>query len=362
MFKINVRQFRTLLFSIVGLLMFIGFQAPFAYAANPNQQTANSFANGGVVPGQPGVQAGLKDTGFTLDKLAPTPTAPPTGGNAQIAVSLPNGGMAVGHPGTRVRINGTGFTPNSNVTIYTTPQNDPATCTQGGNGLTRFAPHPFQVQSDGTLQVDAVWPANAAIATTPYYICAIDGQGGPTALSTSTFTVAQAVTVNVNPPNVQPGGQVTITGANWLPPQAITVAVVAPGQAGTLATQHVSSDVNGNFTVTLTLPPNAQAGSYSVSVVADNEPTPQMQFKQDNAVTIAAAATTPTPTVAPTVTATTAPTVTPATTPIPVDQPNTASNGSGGGITMLIYVLGGVGILFVVIGIIVFAASSPGTR
>lgn len=285
-------------------------------------------------------------------------------GVAQVTISLPGGGPLVGHPGTKVHLEGTGFTPSVNAALYTTPTNDPAKCLSGADpaalGLTSFATKPtVAVQADGTFQVDTTWPNSAAIATTVYYVCAIAGPAQtPGGLSANGFTVAQPVTIKVmpqSPTTVSPGSQVTISGANWLPPQALTVAIVPPGEAGVVVSDHVTSDANGNFSLMLTIPSTTGAGTYSVSVIADNEPT--MKATLANAVTVAVAATpTPTATTAPTATATTAPTPT-ATTPASTPPPTT-NGGGGGGMTILIFALGGIGTVLIVVGIVLFAAYS----
>gem|GEM_PF-1086299 len=317
----------TILFScIAGLFIIMYVQLPFAYAASAT----------------------------TLPGAAP-----------QVTVSLPGGGPLVGHPGTKVHIAGTGFTPSSMAALYTTPTNDPAKCKSGadpaGLGLTSFATKPtVAVQADGTFQVDTTWPNSAATATTPYYVCATDGSaapGSPGALSATSFTVAQPVTIQVTPQSpttVLPGSQVTVSGTQWLPPQTLTVAIVPPGAAGVVVSDHATPDANGNFSIMLTIPSTTAAGTYSVSVSADGEPT--MKATLANAVTVSAAATpTPTATAAPSPTATTAPTPT-ATTP-PSTPPPTSGGGSGG-MTILIFALGGIGAVLIIVGIVLFAAYS----
>src|SRR5579885_2257643 len=309
-FKKFIHHFTMLFSCIAGLFIIMYVQLPFAYAAGAT-----------ALPG----------------------AAP------QVTISLPGGGPLVGHPGTKVHIAGTGFTPSSTAALYTTPTNDPAKCKSGADpaalGLTSFATKPtVAVQADGTFQVDTTWPNSAATATTPYYVCATDGSsppGSPGGLSATSFTVGQPVTIQVtpqSPTSVSPGSQVTISGANWLPPQTLTVAIIpAGGAGGVVASDHVTSDAAGNFSIMLTIPSTTAAGTYSVSVVADGEPT--MKAALANAVTVSAAATpTPTATAAPSPTATTATTpTTTAVTPTPSSTGNGNSGGGGGGMTILIF-------------------------
>ena len=292
-----------------------------------------------------------------------SPTATP-----QVTITLPSGANpAIGHPGTKVHIAGTNFPPSMTVALYTTPNSDPTKCISGadtaGLGLTSFATSPtIMSQADGTFQIDPKWPNSAAIATTTYYICAISSDPtGAHAISTTSFTVAQAVAITITPQSstpVAPGGQVTIAGSNWLPPQAMTVSIVSPSQATAIVSDHVTSDAQGNFSIALTIPSTAPAGTYSVSVIADNEPT--MKLTQPNAVVVASAATpTPTPAPSPTATATAQATVTP--TPSPATGGNNGGGGGGGsGMTILIFALGGIGAILIIVGIVIFATYSRG--
>lgn len=287
------------------------------------------------------------------------------GAAPQVTISLPGGGPPVGHPGTKVHIAGTGFTPSTTAALYTTPTNDPAKCIVGADpaalGLKSFATKPtVDVQADGTFQVDTTWPNNAATATTPYYVCATAGASGSLGgLSATSFTVAQPVALQVTPQSpttISPGSQVTISGTNWLPPQALTVAIVPPGAAGVVVSDHATPDANGNFSIMLTVPSTTAAGTYSVSVIADGEPT--MKATLANAVTVSASPTpTATATAAPSPTATTAPTPTATTTP----SAPPPTSGGGGGMTILIFALGGIGAVLIIVGIVLFAAYSRAT-
>jgi hypothetical protein len=154
---------------------------------------------------------------------------------------------------------------------------------------------------------------------------------------------------------------VTVTGSNWLPPQTLNVSiVVGNSDAPPVVTQTPASDANGNFSVTLTIPTNADTRVYAVNVYAQNESTPEMTAVDYNAVTVTIAPTatpipTPTPTTAPTVT----PTPTTASTGITQTNntggPNTSTTNSGSSASpMLLVVLGGMGFLLVMAGIVLF--------
>ncbi len=276
----------------------------------------------------------------------------------QVKITQPSvNGNAIGHPGTKVTITGSGFPAGNTLNLYTTPNGDPGKCTVNGdpaaNGLISFATNPtVMVQGDSTFTVTATWPDNAATSTTAYYVCA--ATQGVQGLSSNTFTVAQPVAINVTPTSVAQGDQVTVNGTNWLPPQQLNVSILAGDGSAPIASNVVMSGPDGTFSTILAIPGNAGAASYAVRVYATNETS--MTATQNNALTVTQSATAaPTPTVAPspTATATTQPTETP--------TPSTATTGGSGSasmVTFFIYFLGGIGTLFVLIGVIVFIVYS----
>ncbi len=161
------------------------------------------------------------------------PHAHAVGGTSVTITSPLTNGKAIGHVGTKVNIVGTGFNPGT-INLYTTTSSDGTKCTNAGNpanlGLTVFASSPTVVATQGgTFTLQTTWPDSAGSGGTAYYICAI--ALGPTALSINTFTVAPPVQINVKPSTVPQGGQVIITGSNWLPPQTLNVSIVV-GNSG----------------------------------------------------------------------------------------------------------------------------------
>jgi hypothetical protein len=274
--------------------------------------------------------------------------------NAQVTIQ-----PATGKPGTQVQINGSGFNQDGNVRLFITANQ--ARCTQGipgTGGLQSFNTNPTAQVMNGAFTVSAPWPDNAANAGTAYYICVVGpGPAVNKTLSSNTFTIAQAPSISsVTPASVAPGGQVTVTGANWLPPQPLTVSLFSNGN--TVVSANVNSDANGDFTVALTIPANAQPGAYDVHVVAVNNTG--MAVAQQAAVTVTQPTPTPTAQPSPTLTPTQAPTTTAVTTPTPNSTGNNtgSSGGNGGPPSALLFALGGLGVLLVIVGVILFVAYS----
>jgi hypothetical protein len=281
--------------------------------------------------------------------LTPTPTLmlTPTLTPAPIptlTLSQPgNDNQPIGHPGTKVDITGQGFVPNSSVSLYTAI--NPNQCVTGG-ALTPFSSQPVEkVQADGTFDLQTTWPSNASQPRTAYYVCAIpSGQQG--IASGQTFSVAPNVTVNSSTSAANPGDSITITGDNWLPPHQLQVSIVSKQGAGndnSAASTTATPDTNGHFSVNLTIDNNVQSGQYVVNVIAPNEPTLTNQ-PSTTIITVNGQAT---------------PTPTPAPTPTPT-APSTGEPAKGnGGLTALIFTLGGLGSLCIIVGGVMFAVSGP---
>jgi hypothetical protein len=275
-------------------------------------------------------------------------------GTVQI-MSVQANGLAVGRPGTKITLIGRGFEGDSSITLYTTVNNDQDKCTPAdnpaSNGLLPFKTNPrVSAQDDGTFKLETTWPDNASIPGTPYYICAIaqNVQG----LSAHSFTVAEKTTVTINPTSIAPGGEVTISGSNWLPPQQLNVAIISNNNSIPVVSQVSNSDQAGNFTVTLVLREDTDIGSYTVAVTATNEPTLK-ETKSNALMVMEAASLTPTTTTSSTDTARQA---TNPTSPSQAGSSGSSQSGASNTLTFISYALGGLGTMLIIIGIIMFIA------
>jgi hypothetical protein len=326
--KIFNKQLVVLYCGLMGFLTFAFIFAPATLAAGRHTQQLN------VTP---------TPTGNTPTSTGNTPT---------LTLSEPTmDSSPIGHPGTKVDITGQGFTPNSTIQLYTTA--DPNQCRAGGS-LAQFSSQPIEaVQGNGTFDLQTTWPNNANQPGTAYYVCALSSTtAGEQAISGQTFSVASPVTVSASSTSVNPGDTITITGDNWLPPQQLQVSII-PSQGGTnnnvIANTTTTPDGNGHFSVNLTINSDAQPGQYGVSVVATNEPT--LTNQPNNMIITVNALATPTPT----------PTATPTPTPTPTATVTTGNSGgsSGNGVIILAFILGGLGLLCVIVGGVLFAISGP---
>jgi hypothetical protein len=328
-FKIFTQQFVALVCSLIGFLTFAFAFASitlaagqYAYKPMPSIETPTPILMSTPTP-----------TLTPTSTPTPTPAPPPT-----LTLSQPGSdNQPIGHPGTKVDITGLSFTPNSSVSLYTAI--NPNQCVTGGT-VTQFSSQPTEnVQADGTFDLQTTWPSNASQPGTAYYVCAIPSSGQGIA-SGQTFSVAQNVTVNASSNSVNPGDSITITGDNWLPPLQLQVSIVPKQETGgntnAIASATTTPDSNGHFSVNLTIDNNAQPGQYEIDVVAPDESTLTNQ-PSTAMITINGQAT---------------PTATP-----------TASTGGGsngnGGLTPLIFILGGLGLLCVIAGGVMFAVSRP---
>ncbi len=303
---------------------------------------------------------------YGLIAVLQSPSAHAATPQVMISQAGSNGGAVGGQVGSSIHLSGSGFTPGT-VNLYTTTNNDPTKCTnqgQPGNlGLMPFTPATATAQQDGTFALDTTWPNSAGTVGAAYYICAVT----PTAsmLSSNTFTVTPAPTIVISPTSIAAGGQITITGENWFPPQQLTVAVTDATQT-VIVSQQTNPDQTGKINVMLTIPATAPAGTDTVSVAANDNPS--LKVVQNNALTITATST-PTPTVSPSPSPTPASSPTAASTNVPATPTSSggnaggnggsSSNGGGGGtINILLFLMAGLGIILVIVGIILFAAYS----
>jgi hypothetical protein len=288
---------------------------------------------------------------------------------SQLVLSQPgtNAGAVGGQVGTKIHLYGTGFPASATISLYATVNNDPLKCRDreppAGPGLTPFTPSMVLTQADGTFTLDTTWPSSASSIGASYYVCAVAHLLGK--LSSNTFTVTPPPTISLSTTSVAPGGQVTITGTNWYPPQLLTVTIAdATGTA--LVTGTTTPDQNGALSIILTIPPNAQAGPYSVGIAANNDLS--LKSNQSNALTITGN-TTPTPAASPSPAATSTASSTPVATTSTIPSANTGSidttnsvgtSGSNTMINFLPFTMGGLGILLVLVGILLFVMYSRG--
>lgn len=336
MFKLFITQLVVLCSSLIGFLTFAFMFAPVTLATSQYAQQ------------------------FMLTTATPitTPTTPSTTNKPTLILSEPTMDTSpIGHPGTKVDITGQGFTPNSTISLYTTI--DPNQCKAGGE-LTQFSSQPVEtVQADGTFALHTIWPKNANQPGTAYYVCALSSNtAGESTISGQTFSVAQKVTVSASTSSVNAGDSITLTGENWLPPQQLQVNIVPSQGAGNadnaIASATATPDNNGHFSVNLTIDSNAQPGQYVISIIAPNEPTLINQPNNTIMITVTVQATpTPTPTPTPILTDTPTPTAT------PTPAGTTGGSNGNGGVTILAFTLGGLGLLCVIVGGIMFAVSKP---
>ncbi len=299
-------------------------------------------------------------TAYAQPQATPTPST----GNATISLAVPGSSSLTGHAGTKITITGQGFktAASTMVNIYATLT--PQQCVPGG-ALYAFAPNTATI-TNGSFTFDGRWPHGTAERTPPedpgssYYVCALTTEGEAVA-SSQAFTVAPALTADPSKDHINPGDQVTITGTNWIPPQQLTVDLIST--AGQSVSQKTTApDQSGNFSVTLTLDPNIPPGQYIIQVTTTGDPQGP-QYRNSNPVIINAPVT-PTPSPSPSPTPSPTPTVAPTPSPTPPGSGDNSGSSQGGspGMTILIFTLGGLGVLMVITGLIMFAASAPSTR
>jgi hypothetical protein len=159
------------------------------------------------------------------------------------------------------------------------------------------------VTADGAGNFDMSFDWPAAASSGAWSVCAYMPQDIAVPVGNiddGPFTVlaAHAPAISVSPSTVVPGGNMTVTGKNWVPPQSVHVYIGACADCG--GPQLVSQDVtssglnSGTFSVTLRIPADAAPGAYVAGAVVSGG-TLDVGPSGAKHVTIAAATPTPTP-------------------------------------------------------------------
>jgi hypothetical protein len=121
------------------------------------------------------------------------------------------------------------------------------------------------------------WPAGTGSGKT-YEVCAaVHGSNNPFFAGMYQVLAATPPQISLAPATPGAGKQATLTGANFLP-AGTTVRLVWPAANGLpgVLLGTIASDANGAFSQTITVPPHAITGTYSVEAVAGSGQPPTM--------------------------------------------------------------------------------------
>jgi hypothetical protein len=211
--------------------------------------------------------------------------------------------------------------------------------------------------SAGQFYQNYSWPVAAGQVNKAYSICAIKAADGSVASSKDDgpFTVLSSSppVINISSTSVAAGSTVTVTGHNWVPPQAVNINIAGcadcePGNTEvTMVTAHSTGLNDGSFSIVVTIPASTKAANYVVDALTQSG----MDANYITGVkhlTITAAAPAATPTTAPTSTPTAAATTTPVSTVTPTAVPannntgsdNSSDSGNSGLATALVIAIG----------------------
>ncbi|HLY31867.1 MAG TPA: hypothetical protein VKQ36_12630 [Ktedonobacterales bacterium] len=274
---------------------------------------------GGSPLGAPAARGAQRD-----DTPTPTVTAsPPPTGTITLVSPISHQGPA----GVTLTISGLGWGASS-VTITANIGSCPATALTT-NTLSTVA------TSGGAFEADPPWPA-ALTQTGIYTLCAYDGQNTPVAGPTYTLLTSSSPTLTLSPTNAPVNQSVTITGANFVGVQNVTVkAMQSDGTTHNIGTY--PPDATGAFTAQY-VPQASDVGSISITATSEIDPNASTPALSATAQLTVGAANTPTPTVA-------------ATTP-PVN-PNNNSSSHGPSVGVIIALVVGILLaLLLIIGLV----------
>lgn len=221
--------------------------------------------------------------------------------------------------------------------------------------------------ASGTFDANFSWPAKAGQVNQAYSICSF--QTGTNAVASSLddgpFTVLSASkpTLSISASSVAPGGSITVSGQNWVPPQPLNIDIAGcadcdPGNSTIATTTTSSTGLNsGTFSISVPISGTAAPGNYVVNVFSQSGPLDAFHLPgvgiQHLVVTAPPAVT---PTVSPSPSATTSPTAstTPTATTNSTPSTSTNNNSSGNNTPLLIGVLIALVVLLIAIAGIIF--------
>jgi len=205
------------------------------------------------------------------------------------------------------------------------------------------------------------WPASTG--TGSFGVCAsIRGSDRPSIAGNYQVLSATPAQVSVAPTTLDAGKQATVTGANFLPAGTSVNLVWQTANGGqSLSLGTVSSDANGAFSQTFSVPSRASTGSYTVVATSGGGQPPTLSATTTfhvNGITIVAMPTPtaqPDPTAAPSPSPTVSATATKTSGALGTSQ-STNANGNNGSTTSkasLLLPIGLIGLLLIVVALVV---------
>lgn len=180
-------------------------------------------------------KTGVSSTGTWSGKIFMTVDGP--------AVSV---GPSEVNPGDTVTVTGEGYLPGEDVVVTIDPSGESVTVTADENG---------------SFTTDITVPEDAELGE---YTATGVGQESD-ASDSDTFSVVEPAaqpTLMVDPSEVNPGDDVTINGSGFLPGEEVEVTI--DGEGGTTVVQ---ADENGSFSLDVTVPEDADLGTYTASAL-----------------------------------------------------------------------------------------------
>jgi hypothetical protein len=252
-------------------------------------------------------------------------------------------GKAEGPVGAHLTVEGANWPPGSTLTIW--PGLDATACAGAPPSEARTLP----VDIAGDVQSNYDWPLVDNRVNQAYMLCASDGTIVPSPTvqvnAPTSYTVLEdtPASISVSPNTINEGDSVTISGANWLPAQSLTIMVCASTPSCSsdqpVVVRSLNSNADGTFSIQPIIPLGTRQGLYYVVAASGNGALTAPGSRAGPNLSVSAL---PTPT--PTATATALPTPTP--------TPTTPSTSGKGGTTFLIVVLGTLSLLFLIGGVV----------
>lgn len=258
-----------------------------------------------------------------------------------------NNGYPWGPVGENTIVHGANFTANTNLRLVVSPGDSNSDATVCQQSLLTIVVGTATTDSTGGFTQNFAWPGAAGHVNQGYSICSLLVADNSTASSRDDgqFTVLTAsppvITLSTN--SVAAGNTVTVSGQNWVPPQAVSIniagcAACEPGNTEVTNVSVNSTGLNsGSFSKVITIPANTRPGSYVVDALTQSglEAFYTTGIKHLT-ISAAPAAVTPTPSPSATAQASATPTIgsaSPTTTGTATNVANSTNTGNGSSTT-----------------------------
>lgn len=188
-----------------------------------------------------------------------------------------NNGYPWGPVGENTIVNGANFAANQSLRLVVSPGDSNADATVCQQAVVTVPVATVTTDHLGNFTQNFPWPGAAGNVNQSYSICALLVSDNSVASSRDDgpFTVltSSPPVITLSTSSVAAGSTVTVSGQNWVPPQAVSIniagcAACEPGNTEVTNVKVNSTGLNsGSFSTVITIPASTKAGNYVVDAL-----------------------------------------------------------------------------------------------